>query len=200
MGEAVVWMRAHLSAPMAPVCFATDARGPEGGDCGAFGIVGADIEASTLRRYAEESMCPGASITRLDGAYTGDRRQEEPWRARKPLSRLPAELFALPPETWEPISWGKWKYSDHITLGETRTVVKLSQILSAQVKAHGWKSLGLQDNMPCSAALTKGRSPSPSLNHLARRQAGYCLGGDIGMLLPRVETYHQPADALSRLV
>ena len=67
------------------VIFAADARGPERGDAGAFGIVTLDAGRDLAERCAEEGMTPGQSVTRLDGDYTGTRRESELERARKPL-------------------------------------------------------------------------------------------------------------------
>ena len=145
-------------------------------------------------------MTPGYSVTRLDGVYSGTRRESEPWRARKPLSLLPQELLNRPQSDWEPVDWGNWRFPDHISLGETRTVVRLAKHLSSVEAAWDHRVLSLQDNEACAGALMKGRSPAPSLNYLARQKAGYCLAGGLTMLLPRVETYHQPADDLSRTV
>ena len=200
MAELVIWMRTELNRPTAPVIFATDARGPERGDAGAFGIVALDAGRDLAERCAEEGMTPGHSVTRLDGDYTGTRRESEPWRARKPLSRLPSDLLGRPQEDWADVDWGKWRFADHISLGETRTVVRLARLLASVRAARRHRVLSMQDNEACSGALMKGRSPAPSLNHLARQKAGHCLGGRLTMLLPRVETYHQPADDLSRTV
>ncbi len=60
---------------MAPVCFASDARGPENFDARGYGVVAADVPAALLRRCADEGMAPGMSVTRMDGTYTGTRRQ-----------------------------------------------------------------------------------------------------------------------------
>ena len=38
------------------------------------------------------------------------------------------------------------------------------------------------------------------MNYLARKKSSLCLSARIGLLLPRVETYRQPADDISREV
>ena len=200
MAEAVIWMSADLNRPMAPVVFATDARGSEAGDAGGFGVVALDVGRVVAEQCAEKGMTPGYSVTRLDGKYTGTRREAEPWRATKPLSRLPDELLAVPHEDWADVDWGVWRFQDHISLGETRAVVRLARLAASVESAQGHRIVSLQDNEACSGALMKGRSPAPSLNHLARQKSSHCLAGRLAVLLPRVETYHQPADALSRTV
>lgn len=198
MAEAVTRMRSELNRPTAPVVFAPDARGPERGDESAFGIVAADTAREMFERCAEEGLTPGHPVTRLGGDYTGTRRASEPWRARKPLSRLPSELLGRPQRGWADVDWGKWRFPDHISLGQTRTVVRLARRQASGRGTRHHRILSLQDNGACAGVVMKGRSPQPSLNHLAMQRASHCLAGGLTMLLPRVETYFQPADALSR--
>ena len=80
---------------------------------------------------------------------------------QKPLSRLPDELLAVPHEDWEAVDWGLWRFSDHISLGETRTVVRLSRLVSSVPSAQGHRVVSLQDNEACSGALMNGEIPSP---------------------------------------
>ena len=137
-------------------------------------------------------------MTRLDGTFTGARRPEEPWRRRKPFSRMPQELWDIKPEQWVTCNAGLWKFLDDIALGETRAVVTLARIVASASRAHGYKIASLQDNTVCAASLTKGRSPAPALNFLARKKGAYTLAGDLVTMLPRVETGRQPADGASR--
>jgi len=52
MAEAIPMMFVHLGAPVAPVLFATDARGADDhGDCGAFGAVATDVGPDVVRGY-----------------------------------------------------------------------------------------------------------------------------------------------------
>ena len=89
-------MQADLNRPTAPVMFATDARGPEAGDNGGFGVVALDVGREVADVCAATGMTSGFSGTRLDGVYSGVRREADPWRATKPLSRHPEELLAVP--------------------------------------------------------------------------------------------------------
>ena len=94
MAGAVAWMRTTVTRPVAPVVFASDVRtGEFYDDHGAYGIVAADLPDDLAVRCFTEGMQPGYSVTRLDGTFSGLRRPSEPWRATKPLSRLPQEVF-----------------------------------------------------------------------------------------------------------
>ncbi len=66
---------------------------------------------------------------------------------------------------------------------------------------HGFGSvvLSLQDNMAIAGSMHKGRSPSPSLNYVLRRNASRTLAFALRLVLPWVETSLMPADWLSRL-
>ena len=197
MAELVVFMKARLTAPVAPTLFATDARGPERGDAGAYAVVAANAGRSLATRCAVQGVRPGFSVTRLDGSFTGRRSQEEPWRRQTPFSLL--EIADFPFTGWEPVHHGRWKYPDHITLGEGRTVVKVARALAAVASCHRRRVAALEDNMAVSGATAKGRSPSPALNYLCRQKAANTVSAQIQLLLPWVETSRQPADELSRL-
>ena len=142
-------------------------------------------------------MRPGFTVTRLDGSFSGRLRPEEPWRRTIPFSRISADIAKV--EKWFPMLWGLWSYSDHITLGEARVVVKLVRLLGSHGGCHSHKVLSLQDNMSTSGAFSKGRSAAPALNYLARQRAATSVAADISLLLPWVQTSIQPADEISRL-
>ena len=113
-----------------------------------------------------------------------------------PFTTLPPEVFEK--DAWTPISWGRWRWEDHVTLGESRVIVRLAQLLLSTPGCHRSKSLCLEDNQPTAGAMNKGRSTAPALNFLCRRRAGSCLAGGISILLPWVESAKMPADELSR--
>ena len=78
MSEAVIWMSASLTAPVAPTLFATDARGaieqPPWDDCGAYAIVASDGGEELALQCISTGMSQGFSVIRLDGTFTGARR------------------------------------------------------------------------------------------------------------------------------
>ena len=85
-------------------------------------------------------------------------------------------------------------------MGETRAVLKLLSVLSANVQCHRAKFINLEDNMACAGALAKGRSSSAPLNFLLRRRCAFCVGAELVLLAPWVESCKQPADEASRYV
>ena len=198
MAEVVPMMYMHLGAPLSPVLFATDARGPDlRCDHGGFGGVAANVGQATAQMYLQRRMRPGFTVTKLDVSFTGMLRPEEPWRRTVPFSRITEELSKV--EEWLPVMQGLWKYTDHITLGEARVVVKLIRLLGSHCGCHGHKVLSLQDNMATSGAFSKGRSAAPSLNYLARQRGATAVAVDISLLLPWDQTSIQPADEITRL-
>jgi hypothetical protein len=115
-----------------------------------------------------------------------------------PFTRLPNTLFDDDHTCWEEVAAGRWRYADHITLGESRVVVRLVRSLAACSRLHYSKVLFLQDNMATAGAMAKGRSPSPVLNYLCRQRAASTLAARLTLVLPWTETSLMPADGISR--
>jgi hypothetical protein len=198
MAELIVFMAVDFSLPAANVVFASDAQGAGGledADCGGYGIVAADVDAILVTDCWRASFAPGKSVTKLDGSL-GTR-----WSSRAdldptvPFTRLPSSLFK---RDWTVLAFGRWRIADHITLGEGRAHVRISQALAAHHGAHGHRILCLEDNSPVACAMTKERSTAPSLNFLVRRRAAANLAGDLMAAPPWIQTSLQPADDASR--
>ena len=64
--------------------------------------------------------------------------------------------------------------------------------------ARGHAICSMGDNEPLAAAVAKGRPYSPQLNYLLRKISALSAATNIRLYLPRVDTAHQSADALSR--
>ena len=64
----------------------------------------------------------------------------------------------------------------------------------------GRKLLHLEDKAPTAGSMTKGKSPAPALNYIARRKSARTLMSDIRMYLPWVESKVMPADEASRII
>ena len=199
MSDAVGWMCADLCAPVARTLFATDARGADNVDNGAYAAVASDVSQETVLSCAEVSVAPGFSMMREDQAFEGLRDPALPLARHKPVSMLPQEVFDKPAAEWLDLFTGLWRFADHISLGESRVVLLLAQLLTSDARASGHKVVSLQDNFVTASMYAKGRSGKLPLNFLARRKGAFCVAGNLTMMLPRVETYHQPADGSSRL-
>ena len=127
----------------------------------------------------------------------GAKRPDQRLDPTKPFSLLPDAVFGEESD-WTPMAWGRWTYADHVTLGESRVIVLLAELLLGDVRAHRSKVLCLEDNLPTAGAMNKGRSCSAPLNYLCRKRAACSLAGNIKIWLPWVETKRMPADSLSR--
>lgn len=77
---------------------------------------------------------------------------------------------------------------------------KACGIISNFPNAHGFKVASLQDNQSLSGAHSKGRSTAWALNRVLRRKTALLTACDIRMLLPWIQTSHQVADGLSRMM
>ena len=199
MAAAVAFQYADVGAPFAPVVFATDAQGADDSsatDFGGYGIVVRDADASLLRDCFTKGVRPGRTVAKLEKAFVGSRFPERAIERNVPFTQLPPRLFEA--EEWHPIEGGRWKWAEHITLGESRAVVRMLSLIAGDVAWHRKKLFSLQDNMPCSCSFTKGRSPAFALNTLIRKKAALCMGTEIALLLPWVQTTLQVADGLSR--
>ena len=183
-----------LGSPLLDLMCASDASGA-GVDNGGFGVVVAKTGAKTMREVWRKCAATSYAMTR--GDETGSRYQKVSRRLSPsiPVSRLPASVFEL---EWVPLKWGRWKWKDHITLGEARAHNALLQSLAKLAEAHRSKAIALQDNGAVAGGFAKGRSSRPAFNFLCRRRAALSLSSRIRTILPWTETSRMPADGLSR--
>ena len=197
MAKLTCLMVLHLGSPILPMMFATDAMGASELDWGGYGIVASELTDSEKRVLLKVGELPGRSIARLDG-LNGTKFPERPLIPTIRFTRLPDSFFVE--QRWRPVESGRWRYGDHITLGEARTVLKLLQRLAAWPGVHGCAIFSLQDNQPTACSMAKGRSPSYSLNRILRQKAAVCLASRVRLFLPWTESAKQPADKLSRQI
>ena len=196
MARVTSLMVCQVGSPLLPWLFATDAMGANHVDHGGFGIVVTELDQSELGTVLKLGEAPGKSIARLDGGG-GVKYPDKPLVPTVPFTMLPDSI--LDQTRWKPVAHGRWKYGDHITIGESRTVLKLVQRLAGWPALHNHAVFSLQDNRPTAGAMSKGRSPSFSLNRVLRQKAAWCLAAQIRLFLPWTESAKQPADELSRL-
>ncbi len=190
-------MQCHVGSTILPWLFATDAMGANQVDNGGYGVVVTKITKTEIQSLLRVGEMEGRCIARVDGSG-GAKYPQRSLKPTVPFTLLPEEFFV--PERWFVVDSGRWKFAEHITLGESRTVVKLLDRLASQCKCHGQAVFSLQDNRPTACSMAKGRSPSYALNRLLRRKAALCLATGIRMFLPWVESSRQPADESSRHV
>ena len=146
------------------------------------------------------SGCTGYTVVRADGDMSRLMQPDKELRRATPVSFVPRRLTDEAETVWHAVASGRWKWPDHVTLGEGRSCLKLVEGMACQAEHHGSRVFSLQDNRPWAGAVGKGRSQSSGINYLCRRRAGICLAGDILLYLPWAETCRMPADWLSRLL
>jgi len=196
MAVAVPLMVCHVGSPILSWLFSTDAMGANITDHGGYGIAVTEVSEFEVECLLKQGETLGRSIARLDGQH-GAKYPHRALVPTVPFTLLPEQLFRA--DRWTPVEHGRWLYGDHITIGESRTVLKMLRRVGAWPGLHGRAVFSLQDNMPTASSMTKGRSPSFSLNRILRMKAATCLAARLRAFLPWVESARQPADELSRL-
>lgn len=198
MARAVPLLSAFLGAPPQPILFAADAQGVNSIDFGGSGIVAAEVSREDAERAWEKGAAGGHTVARLSGELSGLKNPEREIKRTIPFSILPPHLFSH--ETiWHDVDSKRWSVADHVTLGESRAVVRVSELIHLVAEAHGKTYSCLEDNQPTSGAMNKGRSPTVSLNFLCRKKAGRLLAANARLALLWVESRLMPADELSRV-
>ena len=196
MANLMSQMFCHVGSPVSHWLFATDAMGQNDLDFGGYGIAMTEVDNMEIKALLRQGEVAGKTIARLDG-FQGTKYPGRALVPTVPFSLLPAEFFEK--ERWRPVSRGRWKYGDHITIGESRTVLKLMQRLASWPGLHGRSFFSLQDNYPTACAMAKGRSPAFAFNRVLRQKAGVCIAARLRLFLPWTESAKQPADELSRI-
>ena len=161
---------------------------------GGYGLVAREIDKKELDTVLECGELPGLTIRRL-GDYCGTARPDN-LSATVPITMIPDKI--LDSSKWHVIGYGRWKYGDHITVGESRAVVKLLSGLAKNPKLHRTLIISLQDNIPTACSMAKGRSSSFSLLRLLRQKAAICVACGFRVFMPWVQSAVQPADEASR--
>ena len=199
MAKAVLAFYADVGSPAAPTMMASDAMGADQttDDVGGYGVAAADVPLSLIHDVIGLGARPGKALQR-DLMLAGRKRPEMPLVRTTPFTRLPPGIFDKSVTRWKVLCQGRWRWQEHITIGELRAVLKLLLIIISCPTAHRHKVVTLQDNMAVAAILAKGRSSSPMLNFLLRRRAAYTIFAELLLLAPWVESEKQPADEASR--
>ncbi len=197
MARVTSLMFCHVGARLSDWLFATDAMGMNEVDMGGYGIVATKLTPEEKEDLLRQGEMEGRTVARLH-ELGGSKFPERSLRPSVPFTLLPDSFFE--PARWILVESGRWRYGDHITLGESRTVVKLLRKLAADPNNHDSTIFSLQDNKPTACGMAKGRSPSFALNRLLRQRAAVCIAAQIRHFLPWVESKRQPADESSRIL
>ena len=129
-------------------------------DYGGYGIAARSVNAQLALQVFEQGTQIGHTIPHLNGDLSGLRDPPAPVLPTKPFTLLPEELFT-PEAEWKAVDRNRWRYADHITLWESRAVVRLLDIVTSSAAFHRTMLMILEDNRPTACAMTKGRSPAP---------------------------------------
>lgn len=195
MAHAVGFMQVDLSVKISPFAFATDASGESAIDEGGWGTVVTKINLDDIHELLEQGEHPGLTIARM-GELGGAKYPSKCLIPTVPFSMLSQPFFDS--HRWSAVLAGRWQFVEHITLKETRVVVKLVRLLSNWPAFFRTAVFSLQDNRPAAGALGKGRSPTFWLNRLLRMKSSICIACQIRLMLPWVESENMPADEISR--
>lgn len=186
-----------LGAPISEVVLATDAEGSNGQDFGGYGIVATVMTGREARLLWEAGTRPGFALARLGQEKRVIDKAARSLHPNLPVSSVPKEIWEAP-RSWIPIAAGRWRWEEHITVGEMRAVILALERIVQVESFYRSKVISLEDNMPCSYAIAKGRSSAGPLNFLLRRRCALCAAAELRLLLPWVETWRMPADWVSR--
>ena len=198
MRQVIPFMTAEIGLPACPLMFATDKEGSNTQDAGCFGIVGAKSEPSTVMRVLTKGTRPGYTVARLDGRIDHLKNMKKELQCRIPISRVPRDVLQGSDLHWKVLAKGRWRFHDHVMLGEGRATLELLERLAGRRGAHAHRVVSLEDNTGWSAATAKGRSPAGSINYLLRKRTALQRATRISLHLPWVDTKSQPADESSR--
>ena len=105
------------------------------GECdhGGYGIVAAYLGALAIKEVLRAGVAPLRLAARLESDSLAVHWVRERFRATLPRSMAPLALLAQ--ATWVNIAAGRWKWSDHTTLGESRAILRVLQIVGGTMGA-----------------------------------------------------------------
>ena len=159
-----------LAQPLAPIEIAQDAEGPSRVDAGGAGVVA---------RVLPDAHGP-PECGRVVAALEPDTEQ---WLGRAP---------------WLPVLQRRWRFSEHIGLGEMHAILLWLQRVCLGACWHGRRIVVWIDSSCVHAVVRKGRGRSFSLNARFKKIAALLLAADIVLDVRWVPSALQPADGLSR--
>eukprot|EP00434_Breviolum_minutum_P026310 symbB.v1.2.023253.t2/scaffold2112.1/size106475/3 len=132
MAHVVPLMVCHVGAPILGWLFSTDAMGENDYDHGGFGIAVTELSDPEVDSLQQQGETLGRSIARLDRLH-GAKFPQKALKPTVPYTLLPNKLFE--PSRWMAVDHGRWRFGDHITIGESRTVLKMLR------RVGGWPAL-----------------------------------------------------------
>ena len=197
MSLAVSFFELDMGRQVSPIVMASDAQGGSVDDHGGFGVVCQQLEPQLAERCFRAGTAPRLSVCTLDGEARVLKFPERALSRTKPRTALPAEVFKDPAK-WCELQWGRWKWTDHITLGEGRGATHMLEVAASHPALRRHIVVSLQDNQAFAGAVAKGRSTSVALNFILRRISALSVAANLRCVFPWTQSPLMPADDLSR--
>jgi len=147
MKATLIAMYADLGAPVLPVVGATDAEGANDVDNGGYGVVMGSLSPEEEVACVEAGTRPGLAITSVNGSVAALRRPERALLQSAPFPRLPRGILDRRDTEWTLVDRGRWKWADHITLGEGRASLRWLETLAVVGECHRHRVYSLEDNL-----------------------------------------------------
>ena len=91
-------------------------------------MAAADVPLSLIHDVIGLGARPGKALQR-DLMLAGRKRPEMPLVRTTPFTRLPPGIFDKSVTRWKVLCQGRWRWQEHITIGELRAVLKLLLII-----------------------------------------------------------------------
>ena len=198
MRHLVPFMQAVLNRPVGRTIVATDAEGNNDVDFGGYGAVAAQVRSELAEEALRVGTRAGRVVAKLDGSIAKWVSGERELKRCIGVSKLPRELINAGQQQWCEVTKGRWRWAEHIMLGEGRAAVKLMGLVATFPGARGHCVLLLEVNEPFSAAASKGRSPTHRVNVILRKRTAQELVADLEFVVPWLDSASQPADDASR--
>ena len=197
MSHAVCFFELNLGRKVSTIIMASDAQGGGEGDHGGYGVVCRQVPLEVAEQCFQNGTAPHLSVCTLDGEARALKYPERSLARTKPSTRLPSCIFE-DPTSWYDLQWGRWKWTDHITLGEGRGAVHMLEVIACHPALRRHIVVSLQDNFAFAGAVAKGRSTAIALNFILRRISALSLASNLRCVFPWTQTSLMPADELSR--
>ena len=128
MAVAVPLMVCHVGSAILPWLFSTDAMGANITDHGGYGVAVTEVSEFEVECLLKQGEVLGRSIAQLDGHH-GAKYPHRALVPTVPFTLLPEQLFEA--SRWKAVEHGRWRFGDHITIGESRTVLKMLRRVGA---------------------------------------------------------------------
>ena len=113
-----------------------------------------------------------------------------------PRTLLPRTLFQVTP--WVQIMAGRWRWLDHVNLGEGRTINLWLELLANVRECRGSGLLDASDSQVATGADTRGRSSRWPINRICQRRTALEAVSDLRRRDLWTSSLFQPGDAGTR--